>query len=127
MKYEIILNKKAFSKDMRELGIIIKTEKLKVIAQKFQTYAIIRSKRFLKKDIFIPLSIKKVRKVTKQEVLFDITKKEFDELVKEKEKIEKTIKTLESTIQMNPRTGRSNYTYNITNPSSYKKQKRRNE
>jgi len=79
IKNERLISKIAADKNSRKLGTIVKIEKLlgKTI-KKYKPYAMILVRRRFKKDVVVPIDIKKIVKVGGQYVWFDILKEEFD-------------------------------------------------
>ena len=93
MDDKLIIGKLATSNDHALLGKIIRIDKLmgKTI-KKLKSYAIIEVRRFLKKNLSVPIDVEKIIEITKERVTFDLTHREFDE---ERLKIERI--TLEKT------------------------------
>ncbi len=83
MDYSRIVSKIAVDKDSIRLGKIIRIDNLigKII-KKYETFVIIEIKKFFRKDVLIPIDIKKLIKVEGTYAWFNITKEEFDEEVK---------------------------------------------
>jgi len=80
METRQIVSKFAFSMDNKKLGRIIRIDKLpgKTIKKDVQ-YAIILVRKIMKKDTLVPIEVSKLTKIDGLSVLFNITKKEFDE------------------------------------------------
>ncbi len=83
MSYSNFISKTALDKNGEKLGKIIRIEDLtgKTI-KKLKPYAIVRVKRFLQREIRVPIDLEKVLKEQEGQVLFDICKEDFDEEIK---------------------------------------------
>ncbi|MFW9924150.1 MAG: hypothetical protein ACFFDW_12770 [Candidatus Thorarchaeota archaeon] len=78
MDYDYLISMQAISEDNNNLGEIIRIDNLfgkKV--KKHKHYAVVLVKRFLKKDVLVPIAISKLSKVEDNLAWFDITKDEF--------------------------------------------------
>lgn len=79
MEKTAILGKTAISKELVSLGKIIRIEQLigKTI-KKMEDHAIIEVRRFLKKNLHVPINCKRILEIKEDKVKIDITHKEFD-------------------------------------------------
>ncbi|MBK5114956.1 MAG: hypothetical protein KGD59_11435 [Candidatus Heimdallarchaeota archaeon] len=86
MNYSNFLSKTASDKHGVKLGKIIRIEDLiGETIKKYKPYAIIQVRRFLQKEIHVPIDLEKVIKEQEGQVMFDISKEEFDAEIKRME------------------------------------------
>ena len=83
MNYSNIISKTASDRNGVKLGKIIRIENLigKTI-KKPKPYAIVQVKRFLRREIHAPIDLEKVFEEQEDQVLFDISKEDFDAEIK---------------------------------------------
>ena len=79
MNYINFISKNAMGKNGEKLGKIIRIEDLigKTI-KKYKPFAIVQVNRFLRRKIFVPIDLEKVIKEQESQVLFDISKEDFE-------------------------------------------------
>jgi len=83
MSNEHLVGKSAIDRNSKKLGSIIRIDKIQGKTIKTTVpHAIIRVRKFMKDDIFVPINIEKIIEVTDRYVLFDLFKDEFDKEVK---------------------------------------------
>ncbi|MBY8995156.1 MAG: hypothetical protein KGD59_11440 [Candidatus Heimdallarchaeota archaeon] len=99
MDHSQLVGKIASDKDSLKLGQIIRIDKLlgKTI-KTYEPFAMILIRKFLRKDMVVPLEAKKVTKVEGIYAWFNVTKAEFDEEVKRIKKIKAERETYTGTI-----------------------------
>ena len=92
--YRELIGKKAFSEENELLGKITRIDKLpgKTI-KKIKPYIIIQIRRFLNKNLHIPIDLDLLKEVSNGKVILKISKKDFD---KEKERVERIMIERES-------------------------------
>ena len=83
MSYSNFISKIASDKNGEKLGKIIRIDDLtgKTI-KKYKPYAIVQVKRFLRREIHVPIDLEKVLKEQEGQVLFDISKEDFETEIK---------------------------------------------
>ncbi|MBK5114957.1 MAG: hypothetical protein JJE41_15130 [Candidatus Heimdallarchaeota archaeon] len=99
MDHSQLVGKIASDKDSLKLGQIIRIDKLlgKTI-KTYEPFVMILIRKFLRKDMVVPLEAKKVTKVEGIYAWFNVTKAEFDEEVKRIKKIKAERETYTGTI-----------------------------
>jgi len=83
MANEQLVAKLAVDKNNKKLGTIIRIDN--VTGKTIKTavpHAIIRVRKFMKKDVLVPIEVTKVIEVTDEFVLFDLLKADFEKEVK---------------------------------------------
>ena len=103
MSYSNFISKIALDKNGEKLGKIIRIEDLtgKTI-KKLKPYAIVRVKRFLQREIRVPIDLEKVLKEQEGQVLFDISKEDFDEELKRMKILRNERETYDEYVRDNP-------------------------
>ena len=103
MNYSNFISKTASDKNGEKLGKIIRIEDLtgKTI-KKLKPYAIIQVKRLLQRVIHVPIDLEKVLKEQEGQVLFDISKEDFDEEIKRMKILRKERETYDEYVRDNP-------------------------
>lgn len=103
MSYSNFISKTALDKNGEKLGKIIRIEDLtgKTI-KKLKPYAIVRVKRFLQREIRVPIDLEKVLKEQEGQVLFDISKEDFDEELKRMKILRNERETYDEYVRDNP-------------------------
>ena len=83
MSYSNFISEIALDKSGVKLGKIIRIEDLtgKTI-KKYKPYAIVQVKQFLRREIQVPIDLEKVIEEQEGQVLFDISKEDFETEIK---------------------------------------------
>lgn len=83
MDYSRLISRIAADKDSNVLGKIVRVESLigKTI-KKYKPFVIIRVRKTFRKDVLVPIEAEKLLKVEGTYAWFNITKEEFDDVVK---------------------------------------------
>lgn len=91
LEYDYLISYQAISEDNQKLGEIVRIDTLFGKKMKKQKrYAVIKVKRFLKKEVLVPIAISKLTKVEENLAWFEITKEEFHQEEKRMRKIKET-------------------------------------
>jgi len=90
MDFKHLAGSIAADKNSKKLGKIIRIDNLPgKTTKKLKPYAIIIVHRIFSKDVVIPLDLELLMKVEREYVWFDILKKDFDEIAKQQQSVEK--------------------------------------
>jgi hypothetical protein len=101
LNYSNFLSKTAVDKHGVKLGKIIRIEALtgKTI-KKYKPYAIIQVRRFLQKEIHVPIDLEKIIKEQEGQVMFDISKEDFAAEIKRMEVLRKERETYDDFVPL---------------------------
>jgi len=100
LNYSNFISKTASDKIGEKLGKIIRIEDLtgKTI-KKYKPYAIVQVKQFLRREIQVPIDLEKVIEEQEGQVLFDISKEDFDAEIKRVKILRKERETYDGHVQ----------------------------
>lgn len=110
MNYSHFISKIALDKSGVKLGKIIRIEDLtgKTI-KKYKPYAIVQVKRFLQREIHVPIDLEKVIEEQEDQVLFDISKEDFNAEIQRMKILRNERETYEEFVSVgNPMSSRGN-------------------
>ena len=86
LDYTNYLSKTALDKNSEKLGKIIRIDELLGETIKIsKPHAIVKVTRFLRREIHVPIDLEKVIEEQDGQVLFDLSKKDFNEMTKREE------------------------------------------
>ena len=110
LNYSNFISKTASDKNGEKLGKIIRIDNLtgKTI-KKSKPYAIVQVKQFLRREIHAPIDLEKVIKEREGQVLFDISKEDFEEEIKRMKILRNERETYDEFVPVgNPMSSRGN-------------------
>ena len=110
MNYSNFISKIASDKNGEKLGKIIRIDDLtgKTI-KKYKPYAIVQVKQFLRREIHVPIDLEKVIEEQEGQVLFDISKEDFETEIKRMKILRNERETYDEFVSVgNPMSSRGN-------------------
>ena len=110
MNYSNFISKTASDKNGVKLGKIIRIEDLiGETIKKYKPYTIVQVNRFLRREIHAPIDLEKVLEEQEDQVLFDISKEDFDAEIKRMKILRNERETFDDFVSVgNPMSSRGN-------------------